>query len=305
MRSTSKIEWELALDQSFKDMYQNIEAEQLKKLQQAYLDMFVLLNNKCEQLGIKPMMVAGTLIGSLRHNGYIPWDDDIDLVLPRKDYEKFKTALKDDKDFILIDPAKDSKNIHKMLKIQSTSYTLFDVMGEGFSKKKYLYLDMLPIDFVSDNSMKRKFVGNIFKILDLSYSSSRCFKKYSPHLNFMATKSKELRHNLFIRKCIGLPSYLIGPHRIFQLMEGLLKSTNEGQYMTIAYGVKGYFGEIVPQKVFLPEEKYWFEIDYFYGPNDADAYLTNRYGDYMKLPPKEEQVERHIRLRDDWEKKIG
>lgn len=304
MKSTSKIEWNLALNQKFKNMYQSITSDQLKKLQDAYLEMFVLLDQKCKTFNIKPMMVAGTLIGSLRHGGYIPWDDDIDLVLPRNDYERLKNLMIKDDDFILIDPAINPDGIQKMLKIQSKSKTLYDVMGEGFSKNKYLYLDLLPIDFVPDNKVKKRLVGTVFRILDLSYSSVRCFKKYSPHLNYMSKTSKELRFNLLFRKCIGLPSYLIGPRRVFNCMESLLKSTRNGKNMTIAYGVKGYFGETLSKNVIFPEGKYWFEVDQFYGPNDADSYLTNRYGDYMKLPSKEEQVERHIRLRDDWENRV-
>ena len=87
-------------------------------------------------------------------------------------------------------------------------------------------------------------------------------------------------------------------------MEKFLKSNKKTSKITIAYGVKGYLGEVLDYDVFYPARKYPFEGKEFYGPNRADEYLANRYGDYMTLPPKSEQGERHVRLRDDWEESV-
>ncbi|HFR3978037.1 TPA: LicD family protein, partial [Streptococcus suis] len=90
MRNTSEIEWELALDERYQKFYTKISQEQLIKLQQAYLEMYKEFDDFCNQHNLTSYMVAGTLIGALRHEGFIPWDDDIDLVMFRDDYEKFK-----------------------------------------------------------------------------------------------------------------------------------------------------------------------------------------------------------------------
>ena len=140
--------------------------------------------------------------------------------------------------------------------------------------------------------------------MDLSYSSSRCYKKYTPHLHYLSKYSDELRENLLIRKIVGLPAILIGPRNLYKLMEKFLKSNKKTSKITIAYGVKGYLGEVLDYDVFYPARKYPFEGKEFYGPNRADEYLANRYGDYMTLPPKSEQGERHVRLRDDWEESV-
>ena len=75
MRGTSKIEWELALGERFSPMYQKITDDKLKVLQKAYLKMYKKFDAECRRHHIHSYMVAGTLIGSLRHGGYIPWDD--------------------------------------------------------------------------------------------------------------------------------------------------------------------------------------------------------------------------------------
>lgn len=302
MRSTAKIEWELARDERFASMYQSISTEQLKKLQQAYLDMLVKFDKECAQKGLTFFMVAGTLIGSLRHGGYIPWDDDIDLVMFRKDFDKLINLFVDSENFKLVSPSSATSSIFKYIKIQSSNLTYFDVLGEGFSKDKYLYLDMLPIDYVSENSLMRKIKGTIFRLMDLSYSSSRCYAKYTPHLAYLAKYSPELRNNLRIRRIIALPAMLIGPRNMYNLMENLLRQNKKTSQITIAYGVKGYFGEMLDYDVFFPSKKYPFEGMMFSGPNKADTYLFNRYGDYMKLPPISEQTERHVRLKDNWER---
>ncbi|QHF55058.1 MULTISPECIES: LicD family protein [Streptococcus] len=304
MRSTSKIEWELALEERYKNMYQKISEENLKKLQAAYLDMFLKFQSECDLLNIKPFMVAGTLIGSVRHKGFIPWDDDIDLVVFREDYEKLKLAFKENREFDLVLPESDKKSIHKMLKVQSKTLTLYDVLGEGFSKNKFLYLDLLPIDYVPESMLVANLKGKVLKLMDLSYSSSRCYPRYSKHLDYMSKGSLELRINLFLRRIVGLPAILLGPDNLFKLMERLLCSTTKTSKITIAYGVKGYFGEIVDYDTFYPPKQYVFENHMFWGPNNAHKYLENRYGDYMQLPSEKEQKERHVRLRDDWEGRV-
>lgn len=301
MRNTSKIEWDLALTEPYAAMYSKLSMEDVRKLQEAYLSMYQSFDAKCQELGLTAYMVAGTLIGALRHQGYIPWDDDIDLVMFREDFESLKEKLADDEDFELVDPSKSSQAIHNVLKIKSRSLTYYDVLGEGFSKKDYLYLDLLPIDFVSENSLVRRLKGTLFRALALSYASARCYDRYSPHLTYLARGSKELKQNLRIRKLVGSLAILVKPHRLFQLMEALLKGQKKTSKITIAYGVKGYQGEIVDFATFFPAQTYTFEGQEFYGPHDADRYLTNRYGDYMTPPDKEEQTERHIRLKDDWE----
>ena len=116
----------------------------------------------------------------------------------------------------------------------------------------------------------------------------------------MSKESKELKKNLWIRRIVGFPAYIIGPSNMYKLMEWLIQSKKKTSKITIAYGVKGYLGETVDYKTFFPARKYPFEGLEFYGPNDADSYLTNRYGDYMTPPEKKEQTERHVRLKDNW-----
>ena len=265
MRGTSKIEWELALGERFSPMYQKI-TDKLKVLQKAYLQMYKKFDSECRRHHIHSYMVAGTLIGSLRHGGYIPWDDDIDLVMFREDYNRLQEIFADSEDFELISPAD----------------------------------DMLPIDFVPENNMLRKLKGLLFRALDLSHNSSRCYTKFTPHLTYMAKESKELRQNLWIRRLIGFPSFIMGPANMYKLMEKLIQSNKKTSKITIAYGVKGYLGETIDYESFYPAKKYSFEGYEFDGPNDADKYLTNRYGDYMTPPERKEQTERHVRLRDNW-----
>lgn len=305
MKNTSTIEWELARTEAFCSMYQQITSEQLRKLQNTYLEMMIAFEQLCQEHNLKAFMVAGTLIGALRHKGFIPWDDDMDFVMYRKDYEKLKQIVVNHPDFELISPTCNTGDIHRMLKIKSKHITYFDVLGAGFSQTKYLYLDMLPIDYVPENLIWRKIKGYLFKVLDLSYASARCYTKYTPHLTYMSKANKELRQNLWLRRLIGFPARAIGPHRVFRLLERILLSEKPSDYITIAYGVKGYFGEMLPYAVFGEGKRIPFEQVTFIAPDHSENYLTNRYGDFMTVPNKNEQFERLVRLRDDWKNNLG
>jgi lipopolysaccharide cholinephosphotransferase len=302
MRNTSTIEWELARTQDFRHWYMQVDREKLKRLQEALLGILVDFDAFSLKHGLRYAIVAGTLIGSVRHGGWIPWDDDIDIVMPREDYQRLEAIVANDPialKYVFKLPEK-SKELSQCAKFMDKSLTLNALMGEGFSEKKHLYIDVLPVDFVPQNQVQRKLIGTLVDALSVSYASVRAFRIVSPNLYEMSKVSAELRTNLLIRRIIALPALLIGVKNTMALIQKLLMVCKSSDEVTIALGVKRYFGEILKADDLFPVKPIQFQGITLSGPNRPHEYLTNRYGDYMRVPPKEEQDERLIRLRDDW-----
>jgi lipopolysaccharide cholinephosphotransferase len=307
MRNTSTIEWELARTNKFKLCYTSINTDKLILLQNKLTEILIDFDDFCNRNNLDYVIMAGTLIGAVRHDGFIPWDDDIDVVVMRKDYNQIKSLLAKDKmsskyEFILPESGKAPSTCAKFI---SKTMTLGGILGEGFSNSKKIYIDVLPVDYVPQNRINKFIVGTIVDLLVMSYTSQRCYKKYSPHLSEMTKVSKELRNNMVMRKIIAFPTAILGLHKSMRLINYILEnSCKNSKYITIACGVKKYFGEILEVDDLFPSKNIRFAQYTVKGPNNPEKYLTNRYGDYMKIPDEVEQKERLIRLRDDWERFI-
>ena len=90
IRNTSTIVWELARTDKYSNLYESFQQESLRKFQLKLTSILIDFDKFCKKFNLEYAIVAGTLIGAYRHKGFIPWDDDIDVVMPRKDYEKLK-----------------------------------------------------------------------------------------------------------------------------------------------------------------------------------------------------------------------
>ena len=252
-----------------------------KETQQIILNMLIDFDEYCEQNELVYFLVGGTLLGAIRHKGFIPWDDDIDVGMPRKDYEKF----------IQLQRKSNTMEV-RCVENENSDFPFMKIVNENtYIKKTYasdsetscLWIDVFPFDGWSDDEEKSK--KDLKKI-----------KKWFWLLVYAQAKigvgTKKVR--IVLKTPLILLCRLIGGKRIAKQMNKISQKYNcresswIGNFSWAKYGIK----ERVPSKWFEDRVKLSFEGHEFWGPKEYDKYLTNIYGEYMKLPP-EEQRETH------------
>ena len=268
--------------------------EKIRKIQLKMLEDF---NKLCSENGIKLMLGGGSFLGAIRHKGFIPWDDDIDLMMLRDDFEKLLKVLDNltkEYEFQYINPQKNSYCTFAKLMYRNSQ--LIEVGSENVPKLQGIYLDIFIIENIPDNKIVSFFYGLKCNYMQL-VSSSIVMTKFPSEYNkkiFMQSFSGKI--NYFIRKTIGffyryqkIEKYFVKVDKIFKKYKD--KKTN---YITIPSGRKHYFGEKLPKEIFLNLVEYQFENLKILGPKEYNIYLENLYGsNYMQLPPIEKREKHH------------
>lgn len=257
---------------------------ELKELKVIQLDITQALHDFCADNDLKYSLADGTLLGAVRHNGYIPWDDDIDVFLLRKDYQKlqklFPKKYKGYLDFVTLET--DEKWDRPYGKIHDTR----TIMKENTSSPYELgiNIDVFPLDDVPDNEdewlkydKKRHLFRQLFDAKFVKLSSNRSLMK-----NLILALSK------FILLPVSTRQYAFYLSRLAQKYDG----QNMGRLYDTTFGLlKGNhpFAKSDFESVVLRP----FEDRQFYIMNGWDDCLTNIFGDYMQLPPAEKRVSHH------------
>lgn len=269
------------------------ESEALKKMLLLMYKDFVAL---CEKHDISFMLGGGSCLGAVRHKGFIPWDDDLDIMMVRRDYEKLISILAQGAlgaEYEVNYPSKATDCKNTFLKIYRKGTLDNELCNENTPFPNGVFLDIFPIDNAPENNIVRRLKGFVSDslqfisvcVLYAQYPSEK-FKKFS-YLN------KDSKKRFRIRMAVG-KLFKVIPHRKWVYWFDLLhKSADESRIKTIPTGRKHYCGEAQPADVFMPVKYMEFEKMMCPVPNNWDAYLKSLYGDYMQLPP-ENKRERHL-----------
>lgn len=251
-------------------MYSSIRELQLK-----LLEMIKDLDSFCNENNISYCLCGGNVLGAVRHNGFIPWDDDIDVQMLRQDYDRFLQIFNNTDKYYLQKDTRDYPLQFSKLRANNTTF-IEDIPYKKKYKKIHqgIYIDIFPVDKVSNNKIKAK--------LQEIYS------------NILISQSLFLRgypksHNSFKKRIIMAISFFLLPFRkyFYEYVKSFNKKS-DNEYVCSFYGTTKPKIFQKKESFSLPLTRLKFEDVYLPVMNNYEQFLSDAYGDYMKLPSQEE-----------------
>ena len=268
-----------------------VDTNKLRQLQLTELDLLRETTRICDELGLTYYLTGGTLLGAIRHHGFIPWDDDIDIAMPREDYERLLTegaglfpehmrlrSFKTDEHF---------KRYYAHVEDRRVRVTLHSAQN---TRRQYAWIDIYPLDGLPGGWLRSrlKFFSMLPRRLLYHYS---CFSDY---VNLRRPDRPFYQRVLIaFGKVTGIGKQLDTRRQLEKIDDMLTKMRNKTSKWYVNFMGLYLFREIYPKTIYGDGAFYEFEGGLYRGPADAHTFLSRMYGDYM-TPPADDHKMIHI-----------
>lgn len=257
---------------------------ELRKFQLAQIEMLEVIDQICSELSIDYYIVSGTLLGAVRHKGFIPWDSDIDIAMRRDDYEKLREFWENNNNgryfYQHYATEKDHLAPHAILRINGT-HIITNMVSERFKPlHDGIYLDIFPLDNApagkkqqTIQNMKRELINRIlfFKV------------------GWVYDDTGKLK--LLLKRIMRSILSPISLHYLHRKLDDVMQKYNgcESEYIVSLGSPYSYWKVLMPASFFKKPNRIMFEGRIYSAPTQINEYLKAEYGDYLKLPPENER----------------
>lgn len=236
----------------------------------------------CDENSLTFYLMGGTLLGAIRHKGYIPWDDDIDVCMPREDYDRFLNLYKENSVFFLQSTGTDRHYFYHFSKLMKKGTTYNESFTQNIKSRKGIFIDIFPINGYPDK-----------KIAEFHYKFWLfIFNKKAYPLNVVKDRKIKRDASYVLMTIVSWLFLWWTPYHLCAKMRNSFMKRH--QY---AKSKKCFVGadlrKIYDKDVFAGKSEVIFEKRAMYAMNDPCLYLSKTYGDYLKLPPENERVPHH------------
>lgn len=249
----------------------------IPQIQEKLLILIDELYRVCKMHGLHPIMLGGTLLGSIRHNGFIPWDDDADFGLIRDELESLRDNQKDFGDFCYLEEfASERDNRIPWFKLRLKGTLFLEAENIGLNLPSEIFIDIIPIDNAPNSIRKQKRQQKKLRLLE-----ALIFSRINKKVDF--------KHRL-----IKFVSYLI-PVPINYLKKRYIcvskkYNSKETSFVRISSNSYRYFNDLFDKSIISSFADYSFENRTLLSFSNYDLYLKQLYGDYMTPPPENKRI---------------
>ena len=250
----------------------------------------------CVENELRFAILGGCLLGKIRHGGFIPWDDDVDIIMPREDFDRLKIILPNsemNKRYLLKGPGCIDGADFRCMKLYKRNSLLKEALVRTNCENK-IFIDIMPVDKVPENKIHRFLKGLRCDLLIgligcVEYKQVAC-----DELKQIMRQSFSTKVNHYIRTIIGTILSVRSLEKWYRVFDKAAVYHKSSKLLTIVTGKLFYFGEIVSEDILYP-----FKKDNFCGvdiwiPNDPEGYLKHRYGDFMTIPDEKHREGHYV-----------
>ena len=270
-----------------------LSSEEMGQLRAILTDMLMDIDNVCKKYHLRYVLGYGSCLGAVRHKGFIPWDDDVDLLMPREDLRKFLQVFEQElgQQYEYTAPNTDKEGKNNFTKIYKKGTLFLEISDIDTSFPHGVYIDIFPLDYAPENSFIRWLKGHWCNFL-CKTSVSVLYATYSnPQLKEFVKQNKKINFVFRLRQLLGKIASVVS-HKTWVNWADNAMQYQKSPLVTVGCG--NYLRRVMPIEIILPPSEGTFNGQRFCLPNKPEIYLERVYGpDYMQLPP-EEKRERHF-----------
>ena len=261
------------------------KVSKLTEIQSRLLSMLEWFHNFCVENNLRYYVTGGTMLGAARHKGFIPWDDDVDVGLPREDYKRFiELSSSFPQPYILETPQSPKKDfVYSYCKLYNTQTTFIEKGKKNI--KRGIYLDVFPLDGL----------GNTKEEADKRFAKTGALVKKLAVRVSPVRKGRGFAKNCAVVLARCIPQFMINDKKLALKLDALASELPFDGCKYVANAVGNYTpNNIIKREDFGTPTLYDFENIQIYGAENYEGYLTQVFGNWRKLPPEEKRVSLHL-----------